>query len=89
MDKTSNKTVNVKADFRQFLADNAGLMALTAFFIGAMPVYAKRADRYLMLAMAALMVFMLSILATIVNTGVWDTTYTAHEEEEEEPKEEK
>ena len=62
MGKTSNKTVNVKADFRQFLADNAGLMALTAFFIGAMPVYAKRADRYLMLAMAALMVFMLSIL---------------------------
>lgn len=62
MGKTSNKTVNVKADFRQFLADNAGLMALMAFFIGAMPVYAKRADRYLMLAMAALMVFMLSTL---------------------------
>ena len=36
-----------------------------------------------------LTVFMLSVLATLVHTGVWDTTYTAHEEEEEEPKEEK
>ena len=61
MDKT-NKTTTVKADFRQFLADHAWLMALKAFFLGAIPVFVQRADRYLTLAIAALVVFMLSVL---------------------------
>ena len=62
MDKTSNNTVNVKADFRQFLADNAGLMALTAFFLGMMLYFVQRTDRYLAIAIVALVVFLLSVL---------------------------
>ena len=57
-----NNTTTVKADFRQFLADNAGLMALTAFFLGVMLVFVQMADHYLAMAIVALVVFLLSVL---------------------------
>ena len=60
--KTIDKTTSVKADFREFLAENTGMMAITAFFIGATPILVQRADRYLAMAVVALVVFMLSVL---------------------------
>ena len=75
MGKTRNKTMTVRADFKQFLADHAGLMALTVLFLGAMPVCVQRTDRYLALTLAALVVFMLSVLVIryIMLTNVWWT----------------
>lgn len=54
--------MTVRADLRQFIADHAGLMAITAFLLGAVPVYVQRADRYLTVALVALLAFMLSVL---------------------------
>ena len=62
--KTANNTaMSVRADFRQFLAEDYLIIAITSVLTGAVPVLVRHYDRYIALAVVLLTVFMLSILA--------------------------
>ena len=62
--KTSKNTgISVRADFRQFLAEDLLIIAVTGIMTGAAPVLIKHYDRYIALAVVLMTVFMLSVLA--------------------------
>ena len=62
MKAASNTGISVRADYRQFLADDYLIIAITSILIGAMPVLVRGHDRYLSLAVMLMTVFMLSVL---------------------------
>lgn len=54
--------MRIKADYRQFVAEDAGLIAIMALLMGAVPVIIRDFDRMVGIAMTSLAVFLLIIL---------------------------
>ena len=63
MKAADNTCMSVRADFRQFLAEDSLIIAITGILTGAAPVVACHHDRYTSLAVTLMTVFMLSVLA--------------------------
>ena len=62
--KTANNTgISVRADFRQFLAQDLLVIVVTGILCGAAPVLIRHYDRYIAMAVVLLTVFLLSVLA--------------------------
>lgn len=62
--KTADNTgVSVRADFRQFLAEDLLIITVTGILTGAAPVLVRHYDHYVALAVVLMTVFMLSVLA--------------------------
>ena len=62
MKAADNTGMSVRADYRQFLADDYLIIVVTSVLIGALPVMVRGHDRYLTLAVSLMTVFMLSVL---------------------------
>ncbi len=54
--------MKVQADYREFIAQDAGLIAIMSLLAGAAPVLLQEFDRLIAIATSALCVFLLSIL---------------------------
>lgn len=54
--------MEVKADYREFIAEDAGLLAIMSLLVGATPVLLQQSDRLVAMAAACLAVFLLSVL---------------------------
>ena len=63
MKAADNTGMSVRADFRQFLAEDSLIIAITGVLTGAAPVLACHHDRYIALVVTLMTVFMLSVLA--------------------------
>ena len=62
MKTAGNTDISIRADFRQFLADDYPIIALTAVLTGAAPVLVRHHDRYIALTVGLMTVFLLSFL---------------------------
>ena len=63
MKAADNTAMSVRADFRQFLADDFLIIAVAGILTGACPMLVIRHDRYTALAAVLMTVFMLSVIA--------------------------
>jgi len=54
--------MTIKADYREFIAKDAELLAIMSVFAGAAPVLFQRSDRLIAIAISALCLFLLSFL---------------------------
>lgn len=62
MKTAKNTGISVRADFRQFLAEDYLIIAVTSIMTGAAPMLIRNFDRYIALAVVLMTVFMLSVL---------------------------
>ena len=54
--------MTIKADYREFIAEDAELLAIMSVLAGATPVLFQRSDRLVAIATSALCLFLLSFL---------------------------
>ena len=54
--------MTIKADYREFIAEDAELLAIMSVLAGATPVLFQRSDRLIAIATSALCLFLLSFL---------------------------
>ena len=63
MKKAKDTNMTIRADFRQFLAEDHLVIVITSILVGAAPVLARHHDRYIALSVVLLTVFLLSVMA--------------------------
>lgn len=57
--------MTIKADYREFIAEDAELVAIMSILAGAAPVLFQRFDNLIAIATSALCLFLLSILVIL------------------------